>query len=102
MWGFNTRCNDHVICATAVAQLSTYALFILSALFLSVLFMEPSCSERDIVWCMRVFWVHCACVHLSGFVRAITYTFVHGFKNNLAQLLSQGVEVPSETFVQVG
>ena len=27
-------------------------------------------------------------VHLSGFVLAITSTFMHGFQNNLAQLLS--------------
>ena len=32
--------------------------------------------------------LHCACVHLSGFVQAIASTFVHGFKNNLAQLFS--------------
>ena len=26
------------------------------------------------------------CVRLSGFVRVITSTFMHGFQNNLAQL----------------
>ena len=50
------------------------------------------CGERDIVvtttaLCMCV---HCECVvvHPSGFVRAITATFMHGFQNNLAQLFS--------------
>ena len=31
---------------------------------------------------------HALYVHLSGFVQAITCTFVHGFQNNLAQLVS--------------
>ena len=35
------------------------------------------------IWCMCM----PAYVHPSGFVRAITYTFMHGFQNNLAQLL---------------
>ena len=29
-----------------------------------------------------------ACVHLFGFVQAITCTFKHGFENNMAQLFS--------------
>ena len=32
--------------------------------------------------CMRV------CMHLSGFVWALTSTFMHGFQNNLAHLFS--------------
>ena len=39
-----------------------------------------------------------ACVHPSGFVRAITSTFMHGFQNNYAQLFSWQVEVSVETF----
>ena len=33
-------------------------------------------------------WVHCACIHPSGFVRARTSTFMHEFQNDLAQLFS--------------
>ena len=34
-------------------------------------------------------YVYALCVHASAeFVLAITYTFVHGFQNNLAQLSS--------------
>ena len=54
-----------------------------------VIFVAPSCGERDIVvtisvWCMCV---RRACMHQYGLVRAITCTFMHGFQNNLAQLL---------------
>ena len=30
----------------------------------------------------------CVCMHPSGFVQAVTSTFMHGFQNNLAQLFS--------------
>ena len=48
-----------------------------------LLFVQPACSERDIVvtisvWCMCV-CVRCACMRPSGFVGTITYTFMHGF-----------------------
>ena len=33
-------------------------------------------------------YLHALFVHLSSFVRAITCTFVHGFQNNWAQLVS--------------
>ena len=32
--------------------------------------------------------VHALCMRLSGFVWAITCIFVHGFQNNLAELVS--------------
>ena len=70
-----------------------------------MLFVKLTCSERDIVVTASV-WCTCvrACMHPSRFIRAITCTFLHGFQNNLAQLFSMrsGVEVPFETFVQVG
>ena len=60
---------------------------------LSNIFLEPAFSERDIVVTILVqhVCVRCAClciVHSSGFVWAITCTFMHEFQNNLAQLLS--------------
>ena len=56
----------------------------------SPFFVKPACDERDIVvtisvWCMCVC---CACMCLSGFVQAITSTFMDEFQNNLPQLLS--------------
>ena len=56
------------------------------------IFVKPACGEGDIVvailvWCMCV---HCACMHPSiQFCRGITSTFVHGFQNNMAQLMSR-------------
>ena len=50
-----------------------------------LIFVEPSCGERDIV---VIISVQCMCVHLFEFVLAITYTFMHGFQNDLVQLLS--------------
>ena len=57
------------------------------------IFVELACNQQDIVvtssvqcMCMR------ACIHLSGFVHAITY-FMHGFQNNLAQMLSFRLKV---------
>ena len=52
-----------------------------------IIFVKPAGSGRDIVvttsvWCICIVCVHCACVHLFGFVRAITWSFVHGFQNN--------------------
>ena len=38
--------------------------------------------------CMCVCVWMCACIRLSGFVRAITPTFMDGFQNYLTQLLS--------------
>ena len=53
-------------------------------------FVESTCSERDIVvttsvWCICVC---CGCMRPSRFVWAITCTFMYGFQNNMAQLLS--------------
>ena len=33
-------------------------------------------------------YMHALCMHLSGFVQAITSTFINGFQNNLAQVFS--------------
>ena len=54
-----------------------------------MIFVEPACGEQDIVvkFCSVCACVMCACVHLFGFVWAITWTFMYGFQNNLAQLL---------------
>ena len=63
----------------------------------NTVFVESACGDRGIVqcMCMRAFCV----VHAqSGFVRAITCTFVHGFQNNMAQLVSSMSKVPFETF----
>ena len=46
--------------------------------------------------------MHACVVCPSGFVQAITCTFMHGFQNNLAQLLSSREIMPYETFIQVG
>ena len=44
-------------------------------------FVETACGERNIVTIsVRCMCVCCACVHPSGFVRAITSTFMHGFQ----------------------
>ena len=53
-----------------------------------LIFIEPTCSEQDIVVIISVqcMCVHWDCVHLSGFVLAITSTFMHEFQNNLAEL----------------
>ena len=51
--------------------------------------VEPAYCEQDIVVTTSV-WYICVvlvCMHPSGFVRAITNTFKHGFQSNLAQLL---------------
>ena len=55
-----------------------------------IIFVEPPCGERDIVVTLsvRCMCMCCACVHLSGFVWAITSTFMHRFQNDLAQLFS--------------
>ena len=60
------------------------------------LMVEPACGKARrscynlcsvyVRVCMRA--LVCACVRASGFVRAITSTFMQGFQNNLAQLLS--------------
>ena len=54
---------------------------------------SPLAGKRDIVvtillrcMCVRL------CVHPSGFVRTITFTIMHGFQNNLAQLLPLSLE----------
>ena len=47
-------------------------------------FSSPLAGKRDIVVTILV-W--CMSMHLSEFVRTITCTFMHGFQNNLAQLL---------------
>ena len=53
-------------------------------------FVQPACSERDVIVTTSVqgvfACVHCAGVHPSGFAGTITFTFVHGFQNNLTQL----------------
>ena len=59
-------------------------------------FVEPACSERDIVvttlvlcMCVRCACHMCTCVvRPSGIVWAITCTFMHGFQNKLAQLFA--------------
>ena len=61
--------------------------------FFSFLFLfflsSPLAGKRDIV--VTILFGVCACVRASvrpsGFVRAITCTFMHGFQNNFAQLL---------------
>ena len=58
--------------------------FVQTFLFQLVIFVEPACSEQNLivtilVWCMCL---HCACVCQSGFVWAITSTFIYGFQNN--------------------
>ena len=58
--------------------------------------VKPACRERDIVgttsvqcMCMRFMRFVPACiVRPSGFFRAITCTFTHGFQTNLAQLFT--------------
>ena len=45
---------------------------------------SPLAGKRNIV--VTIF-VRCMCVRPSGFVRTITCTIMHGFQNNLAQLL---------------
>ena len=55
-------------------------------------FVEPACGERDIVVTLsvRCMCVHCAvCVRPSGFVMAITSTFMHGFQNCTVVLLDE-------------
>ena len=51
-----------------------------------LLLVQPTCGVRDIAVTISV---RCMCVHAclrpSGFVRAITSTFIHEFQNNLAQ-----------------
>ena len=60
-------------------------------------FCKPACVEQDIVVRTSVSvqnlgFVFACIVHVcscpSRFVRAINCTFMHGFQNNLAQLLS--------------
>ena len=50
-----------------------------------MIFVEPACGEQDIVVAISVQCmcsvVH-VCVHPSGFVQAISSTFMHGFKKN--------------------
>ena len=49
-----------------------------------LLFAEPACGKaRNICYYFAK-----VCVRASGFVRAITPTFMHGFQNYLIQLLS--------------
>ena len=59
------------------------------------LFVQPACDEGDIVVTTSV---RCKCGHVcvrpSGFVRAITYTFVHVFQTDLHSSFSSVVEVP--------
>ena len=52
--------------------------------------VEPTRGEQDIVvtTSTRYICVCCMCVHPSGFVWAITCTFMHGFQINLTQLFS--------------
>ena len=54
------------------------------------IFVEPACCERNIAVTFFV-WYMCichACMCQSRFVRAITSALIHGFQNNMAQLLS--------------
>ena len=74
---------DHPLVAQQVCMMLPFDIFCLAS-FLS----SPLAGKRDIVvtifvWCMCV----CPCVHPSGFVLTITCTIMHGFQNNLAQLL---------------
>ena len=46
---------------------------------------NPLTIKRDIAVTILL---RCMCVCASGFVRAITPTFMHGFQNNLTQLMS--------------
>ena len=55
------------------------------ACYLRIIFVEPACGERDEIVTISVRYM---CVRPSGFVQAITCTFVHGFQNKLAQLSS--------------
>ena len=52
------------------------------------LFVEPACGERNICYNFSSVYVRALRVRPSGFVRAITSTFMHEFQNNLAQLFS--------------
>ena len=61
--------------------------FLLFSFFFFNIIVEPACGERDIA--VTIF-VRCMCVRAPGFVWAITCTFMHGFQNNLVQLLSLG------------
>ena len=63
-----------------------FILFIYHVLF--YFYYCPACGEHDKVVFQFGVCAHVvgAFIHLSGFVRAITSTFMHGF--NLAQLLS--------------
>ena len=66
------------------------------------IFVAPTCCERDIVVTKTEFVV-CVFVHPSEFVRTITSTFVNGLQNNLTHFFFPScVDVPFETFVQVG
>ena len=49
-----------------------------------VLLSSPLVGKRDIV---VIILVWCMCVRPPGFFRTITCTIMHGFQNNLAQLL---------------
>ena len=45
-------------------------------------------NETVVTTLIQCMCVCVLCMHLTGFVWAITCTFVNGFQNNLAQLLS--------------
>ena len=55
---------------------------------MNIIFVEPACSERDIVVpaSVQFMCVLALCLRLSRFVRAITCTSVHGFQNNLEKV----------------
>ena len=53
--------------------------------------VEPACSKArhscNNFYSVNMYALLRACVRPSGFVRVITSTFMHGFQNNLTQLL---------------
>ena len=72
--------------------------------YISHFFVEPICGKaRDSCYNFCSVYMRAylrACVRSSKFVRIITFTFMPGFQNNLAQLF-WWVAVPFEIFVRV-
>ena len=82
---FVTECKHlHMFGNSVQRNLFTCTVFVMKD------FVEPTCREQDIdiTTSVRCMCVHALCMHLSRFVWARTSTFMHGFQNNLAQLLS--------------
>ena len=81
-------------CITAASKSRCLSVGQLPELILGVpifrIFVQPACSEQDIIVTTLVQCMcGCECIVLpSRFVQAIASTFMHGFQNNLAQLLS--------------